>query len=253
MKKDNLLISLILLAAFVFTTNAQDSDCESSYSRKFDEFSYAGSHDLKSRLMAFNSSFAHEEPKTEAVIYVYGGRSSRANEITSLIAAIRTELKIDAKDYASKISVLDGGYRMVPMIEVFLQPLPCTRWPAATPTVTIEDVNFAEFPSELTVKLRDNEIEKLIVSKSEAQCPPAARAVRACIGGTEADVFVIVDTKGMVNVSRVTGGHPLIRRAAEESMKKWSFEPLVIDGKAMNFSGLLKLRFDEPKTEIDSL
>ncbi len=54
-------------------------------------------------------------------------------------------------------------------------------------------------------------------------------------------VEVQIDEDGNVQCARALSGHPIVRRTALEAAKKWSFEPLKVDGNAKPYSSLLTL------------
>lgn len=56
------------------------------------------------------------------------------------------------------------------------------------------------------------------------------------------NVEVEVDGKGHVRCARLLGSrHQVMRRAALEAAKQWEFEPMVVDGKAKPYAGILAL------------
>lgn len=252
MRKQAAVFAFMVAVGFVSGVIAQDSNCEFPQSRKFDEFNYEGGQSLKAKLKDFTASFRQEVSAATAILYVYGGRSSKMTEISDLMEQIRKGLKVDPKDYSSRLSVVDGGYRVLPTVEIFIRPLPCSDWPRATSTVTVDEVEFSEFPLEKTMKLVGGELENLIISNPEIRCPPAARAVRSCIDGTQQEVFVVIDAKGVVSFSRAVGGHPLHRRSAEEFVKKLRFTRTEVPGTATNLSGVIKISFSDPESGLDS-
>jgi hypothetical protein len=57
-------------------------------------------------------------------------------------------------------------------------------------------------------------------------------------------VEIMIDTDGSVSCVRGVAGHPLGIVAAVSSLRKWTFEPYVIGGKAMPVLGVLDIPFD---------
>jgi hypothetical protein len=106
-------------------------------------------------------------------------------------------------------------------------------------------VQFQGFSPETTLRRRSGELNTIAISSPKKECPPAARAIRACNEDTSVDVFVLVDQKGNVVLAEAIGGHVLLRAAAAVGAKKWKFPPLVIDGNSMNQSGMVKISFEE--------
>ena len=52
---------------------------------------------------------------------------------------------------------------------------------------------------------------------------------------------VVVDAQGNVQTAQSISGHPLLRASAIQAVTKWKFEPLLIDGAARSFSGVLPI------------
>jgi hypothetical protein len=247
-----LAFTFLLVVASSQVTYTQTPTCLRPFSERYEEFNYTNANDLKARLTEFEAIFAKESTEALAYIYVYGGKKTRINEITDLVDNIQKTLKIDPKDYQSKIVVYDGGYRLLPTIEFLIKPLGCSEWPKAAPDLRADEVEFAEFPSQHTIRLQPSDIYNRLTEQPEAECPPAARAVRACIEGTEVEVIIIVDSKGNVGVSQTVTGHPLLRKAAEMWVKKWKFRPFINGTEILNFSGSILLQFHESKYELQT-
>lgn len=60
---------------------------------------------------------------------------------------------------------------------------------------------------------------------------------------------IVVNKQGLVEDVKVTSGHPLLRQAAFNAVKKWVYEPKVIDGEARKVEFLVYIIF----TRIDEL
>ena len=56
-------------------------------------------------------------------------------------------------------------------------------------------------------------------------------------------VQVLVDKKGDVVSATAVGGHPLLSSAAEQAARKATFEPLVLSGQKVTFSGIIRYEF----------
>ena len=52
---------------------------------------------------------------------------------------------------------------------------------------------------------------------------------------------VVVDDGGNVTTAQSLSGHPLLRASAVEAVTKWKFEPLLVNGSARPFSGVLPI------------
>lgn len=49
-----------------------------------------------------------------------------------------------------------------------------------------------------------------------------------------------ISTEGKVEYARVIQGHPLLRQAVIEAVRRWTFKPLIVKGKALRVAGTLK-------------
>jgi TonB family protein len=63
-----------------------------------------------------------------------------------------------------------------------------------------------------------------------------------CVEGTIV-VDVSVDIEGQVQCVRVRKGHPILRRAAEEAAKQWTFKPVSVSGEPVAVFGFLAIHF----------
>lgn len=70
--------------------------------------------------------------------------------------------------------------------------------------------------------------------------PAAAKAVRAT--GT-VTVQILIDKTGKVISASAVSGHPLLRSAAEQAARKAEFEPHLLSGQPVTFSGVVTYRF----------
>lgn len=80
----------------------------------------------------------------------------------------------------------------------------------------------------------------LVVSRTPV-VPPLME--RLSIYGT-VTLRVCVDTKGKVISAAVVDGHPMARQAVLESVQKWQFKPLRIDGHLEDVVSDLKVDYD---------
>lgn len=53
-------------------------------------------------------------------------------------------------------------------------------------------------------------------------------------------VEIKIDAGGEVEAARVTQGHPLLHQAVIEAVRKWTFKPMIVRGKALRVVGRLK-------------
>jgi TonB family protein len=80
-------------------------------------------------------------------------------------------------------------------------------------------------------------LKKRATHRVAPQLPSSVRAQGTII------VSVLVDTEGRVQCAKATKGHPLLRRAAEEAAKQWTFEPMEANGKPVAVFGCLIFDF----------
>ena len=55
-------------------------------------------------------------------------------------------------------------------------------------------------------------------------------------------VFVLVDEKGKVIVIS-SQGHPMLKQAAEDAARKWTFPPTMVDERLVRLSGYIDFNF----------
>ena len=247
--KRNLLILLTSLFVFTVTTNGQEPDvyeprCFEPSSQIFDEFDYTTTPDLATRLKEFETKLKATD-SSRGFVFVFGGKKTRIHEIQNLIATVEGMSTAGKSGHDSKLSILEGGYRISPGFVFVYKPETCSEYITPKSDFGPDALQVEEFPSDTTVRLPDEIIDSYALNKTQGECPPAARAVRACVGGTEVKVFVIVDTKGHVAYSKSIEAHPLIRAAAEAFAKKCEFKEYKQNGKTLNFVGFITIGFQE--------
>ena len=88
---------------------------------------------------------------------------------------------------------------------------------------------------EQLAKVKPRELKERVVNCAIPRLPGDLDAQGSVI------VQVVVDEEGNVRCARIIYGHPLLRRAALDAAKKWKFKPLVVEGKAKPYVGLLSL------------
>ncbi|HSB12380.1 MAG TPA: TonB family protein [Blastocatellia bacterium] len=82
------------------------------------------------------------------------------------------------------------------------------------------------------------------INRVEAVLP--AQAVAARVYGTVL-VEVNVDESGTVASARAVSGHPLLREAAVEAARGWTFKPAMVQGKPVKVLGTLTFTFNLPE------
>lgn len=82
------------------------------------------------------------------------------------------------------------------------------------------------------------------INRVEAVYPP--QAVQARVYGTVL-VEVSIDENGSVASAKALSGHPLLREAAVDAARGWSFKPAVVQGKPVKVLGTLTFTFNLPE------
>lgn len=97
--------------------------------------------------------------------------------------------------------------------------------------------NSEPLPNEQLVRVKPSELKERTVACAIPRLPGTFD------GQGTLTIEVRIDEEGNVGCARVLSGsqHPIMRRAALEAAKKWKFEPLIIDGKAKSYVGILAL------------
>lgn len=85
-----------------------------------------------------------------------------------------------------------------------------------------------------------------VMSSQQPDYPPLARQAR--IAG-EVKVAVRVSAEGRVESANAVEGHPLLRQAAEECVRSWTFSPQRIDGKAVASETQTVVHFTLPSSD----
>lgn len=256
-------LKLIFATTFFITliggVNAQadygkTKTCIHTYSFKFDEFLVKNSEDTKNHLEIFKERFKDELNEAKGIILVYGGKKSSIYEIQNLVAEIEKFFGINSDNrYRGKFRVFDSDYRKEAMIQLFIKPLECSKFPEKTSDFRYDEVEFAETTSENTLIKSNSELTKLVSEKTTIECTPAGMAVGICNQKAKAtvEVFIIIDTDGRIIYSKAISGHPLLRVRAETKIKDWKFKPFTLDGKTFKLKGVISVEIELGKQVVD--
>jgi TonB family protein len=115
---------------------------------------------------------------------------------------------------------------------------------AGANTTAKQNINAA--PELTTAKANDGEPMKVgslvdaATSKVNPTYPQIARTAR--IAGV-VKVEVVLDEQGAVAEIRNTNGPQMLRRAAEDAVKRWKFKPFMRDGQPVRASGFVNFNF----------
>lgn len=127
-----------------------------------------------------------------------------------------------------------------------------TAWsiPAANfPEIDRQDVTMqcaAGVDPSRAVRIAPRQLHARAVERPLPAYPTLARKVRLYGWG---HVEVVVDTDGRVVCTRAAGSPFGIKEAAEEAVRRWRFEPYLVDGRPVLFTSDVQLRFERVPRE----
>ncbi len=96
---------------------------------------------------------------------------------------------------------------------------------------------FRALPKEQLLRVKPSELNKRVVTCAVPRLPPM-------FDGQSTVIFQVqIDEDGSIRCARVIsrGQNPIMRTAAFEAAKEWRFEPLIVDGQAKPYVGILAL------------
>jgi TonB family protein len=99
----------------------------------------------------------------------------------------------------------------------------------------------AESPK--VIRKATDALQASAVSRVEAVYPPLALTAR--LSGT-VFVEVSIDESGHVASAQAFSGHPLLKAAAVEAARGWTFKPTLVQGKPVRVVGTLRFMFNLP-------
>jgi hypothetical protein len=112
--------------------------------REFDECNSCSNDDQKARLDNLAVELQND-PSTRAYILAYGGRMSPLGQVEKLMSRSRDYLVTQRAIDASRIVVVNGGFREEDSVELWIVPSGAAT-PKPTPTVQAGDVNPTKTP-----------------------------------------------------------------------------------------------------------
>jgi hypothetical protein len=107
--------------------------------REFDECNSCSYDDQKARLDNLAVELQND-PSTRAYIFAYGGRMSPLGQVERLMSRAREYLVAQRGIDASRLTIVNGGFREEDSVELWMVPSGAAA-PRATPTVQAGDVN----------------------------------------------------------------------------------------------------------------
>jgi periplasmic protein TonB len=108
-------------------------------------------------------------------------------------------------------------------------PPPLPPKPEPTPT-----------PAPRNVTVSGGVLQGKAINRVQPPYPPIARAARAS-GAVQVQVTISED--GRVIEAAVINGHPLLREAALQAAKRWTFQPTELSGVPVKVQGILTFNF----------
>ncbi len=100
-----------------------------------------------------------------------------------------------------------------------------------------------DIPKSLPRRVSEGVLLGNIINKSMPVYPVSARQLK--IQG-EVRVEIVIEETGRVIEARAVDGHQMLRQAAEEAARKWTFNPTYLNGKAVRTQGILRFVFSNP-------
>ena len=98
---------------------------------------------------------------------------------------------------------------------------------------------------QATVIARNGEeLRKNVKLWQEPEFPPIARMAHA---GGPLEVELMIDELGNVTSARIVYGHPLLQAALLKAARSWKFNPVTVNGHAVEVSGRMIYTFREPE------
>ncbi|MDP9268540.1 MAG: energy transducer TonB [Acidobacteriota bacterium] len=140
---------------------------------------------------------------------------------------------------------------------LLLSALGATETEAVELAETAEDLTFSPPPdpddsptAPSVVEQRPDALKRIRQSESAAVARVRTKVepeypVEARERGVEGDVLlaIVVGAGGNVVETSVISGHPLLNDAALEAVKQWKFQPLMVDGAAVETETKIRVRF----------
>ena len=111
---------------------------KSIVAREFDECNNCTFDDQKARLDNLAVELQND-PTTHAYVIAYGGRTSPIGQVERLMTRARDYLTHERAIDASRITIINGGFREADNVELWIVPIGAAP-PRATPTVQAGDV-----------------------------------------------------------------------------------------------------------------
>jgi TonB family protein len=93
------------------------------------------------------------------------------------------------------------------------------------------------------IRKPNNLLQAAATNRVEPVYPPLALTAR--VSGS-VFVEVTIDEGGLVTSARALAGHPLLKDAAVDAARGWTFKPTVVAGKPVKVVGALKITFNLP-------
>jgi TonB family protein len=135
---------------------------------------------------------------------------------------------------ASAAGIAIGGYAPPP-----------TRPQASTP-LSAEDAKSMKAPATMPrsevkrITISGGVLQGNVVNKVQPAYPSIAKSAKAS-GAVQ--VQIVINEAGTVIDAQAIGGHPLLRAAAVEAAKQWSFQPTKLSGVPVKVQGVLAFNF----------
>jgi TonB family protein len=90
--------------------------------------------------------------------------------------------------------------------------------------------------NKVAVRLSAKETKKRVVNREVPKLPGLLDAQGTVV------VEVLINPEGKVDCARALTGHPILKKRAEETVRKWTFKPVEVEHKPVAVYGLITMQ-----------
>lgn len=112
--------------------------------------------------------------------------------------------------------------------------------PSFSRTIVTEPTAVAVAGAPKQIKVSGGVLQGSATKRVQPNYPPIAKAAQA---QGAVNVQISINEAGEVTDAQVVSGHPLLRDAAIEAARQWTFKPTELEGKAVKVQGVLTFNF----------
>ncbi len=118
--------------------------------------------------------------------------------------------------------------------------------PSAPPVMKMQGSGDTAMPALKKMTVAGGVLQGNAIRKVNPAYPPIAKAAKA---QGPVQVAITVNEAGEVTGAEVVSGHPLLREAAVDAARHWTFKPTLLAGQAVKVSGVLTFNFTLQNTD----